>query len=813
MNLSFPLRFKLISAVLVPLTAVAGFLTIEVNQSLDQRAAAERQLAEIERFDAIVAYGAALNGEAQVLMSPGATVDRLTEARAEVDAAFDEIIDPELEFSDARLERLRSIEAEVAAVRTVVGDDPGPFREVWAEQVLDSMSTDAVTTLNLLRSEALVTFDFDRSVIIDPEAGRALDDFQLFERLETTLVRQEVAVIAAGLRTGVSNSVETSAVLSSVIADAEATTELLREIGSDDAVDAYERLVSTDSFARFLNARDAVRNDVQVRGIARPETVAALDAVDSNASSQVARATSGGAERLRDVAEANLAAAEYALARAAVIGGGMLIVVALVVVLLYRAIRRPLVRLTEQSRQVAEIELPEVVRSIRSGELESAPEISEMPVRSRDEIGELVTAFNGMHRTAIELASEQAAARRVVADMFVNLGRRNQKLLNRMLNGLTQLERDERDPDALAALYKVDHLATRMRRNAESLLVLAGASHARAWSHPVQVYEVIQSSLAEVENFERVDVNATDDMILGNHVADLAHMIAELTENALAFSSPTSRVQIDALRTRRGYAIVVEDSGIGMAPEALAAANERIRLAAEQGETPSDLLGHYVVGRLAARNGFDVQLAESLDGLSARIIVPDSMIVEPEPAAATPAPEPLTAPPAPPVPAAPVEIVEPVEPEPVEPEPVVVVADVDPTEPGAPTDASTPLVEPSLPVNLPRRTPGSSDLVAEAAPVVEPAPVVESAPGALTEPPSGEPAPAFGVRRRRPGAHLPDTSLGARSTDAAVTTAESAPADGHDDPDMVRSSLSGFQSGTARADHQSDNDQPGGHHG
>ena len=127
---------------------------------------------------------------------------------------------------------------------------------------------------------------------------------------------------------------------------------------------------------------------------------------------------------------------------------------------------------------------------MRRGDVDAAPEIEELVAESDDEIGELVHAFNDMHRTAIDLAAEQAGSRRIVADMFVNLGRRNQRLINRLLKRLTALEQDERDPDKLAGLYDIDHVATRIRRNAESLLVLAGAPQSRRWNHPVDVYDI-----------------------------------------------------------------------------------------------------------------------------------------------------------------------------------------------------------------------------------------------------------------------------------------------------------------------------------
>ena len=256
------------------------------------------------------------------------------------------------------------------------------------------------------------------------------------------------------------------------------------------------------------------------------------------------------------------------------------------------------------------------------------PEVDAIPVTSHDEIGELVTAFNLMSSTAVGLVGEQAAARRSIADMFMNLGRRNQKLLNRLLRNLDRLERDEEDPDVLAALYDIDHITTRMRRNAESLLVLAGAEQSRSFNKPAAVGDVVRAALAEVENFQRVNVIGDGHQLLtGECVADVAHLIAELLENGLAFSPPETMVQVTTRMTPRGYIVVVTDNGVGMSPDKLAESNQRIASALSKEETPSKFLGLFVVGRLAARRGIAVELFESpTGGVTARVTLPASAL-------------------------------------------------------------------------------------------------------------------------------------------------------------------------------------------
>ena len=278
----------------------------------------------------------------------------------------------------------------------------------------------------------------------------------------------------------------------------------------------------------------------------------------------------------------------------------------LLVYVLYRSIRRPLQRVTERSREVANVQLPGVVSSMRADVDAELPEIEPIRVTSKDEIGELVTAFNLMSSTALDLVGEQAVARRSIADMFMNLGRRNQKLLNRLLRNLDRLERDEEDPDVLEALYDIDHITTRMRRNAESLLVLAGAEQSRSFTQPATSGDVIRAALAEVEHYQRVSVTGDPSQLLtGESVADVAHLLAELLENALAFSPPETTVQVATRMTPRGYIFVVSDSGVGMSADKLAESNQRITMAASKEETPSKFLGLFVVGRLAARRGIN----------------------------------------------------------------------------------------------------------------------------------------------------------------------------------------------------------------
>ncbi|CAA9439025.1 MAG: Putative sensor and ATPase, component of G-protein-coupled receptor (GPCR) system [uncultured Pseudonocardia sp.] len=300
-------------------------------------------------------------------------------------------------------------------------------------------------------------------------------------------------------------------------------------------------------------------------------------------------------------------------------------------VLAARSITRPLQLVAAEAAR-----LPETVAKIRATDgtgtdvPPSPSAVRELDERN-DEISEVSRALTQVQHTAFRLASEQAQLRRNTAESLSSLARRNQNLLRRLLGFITHLERDESDSAALANLFELDHLATRMRRNAESLLILVGERSPRQWSRPVPISDVVRAALAEVEEYRRVVLHRLEEtMITGAAGAELAHLIAELLENALSFSPPDRDVEVYGQLTGSGYVLAVLDHGIGMSTEELARANGR--LAGEElfVVAPTRYLGHYVVGQLAQRLGVEVRLHESpLTGVTARINLPASLIAAP----------------------------------------------------------------------------------------------------------------------------------------------------------------------------------------
>jgi hypothetical protein len=342
-------------------------------------------------------------------------------------------------------------------------------------------------------------------------------------------------------------------------------------------------------------------------------------------------------ERLGAAAvDASRADETAARTRAAVDAVGIGLVLALAIglsLIVIRSLLRPLGLLRSSAEEVAHSQLPGVVERLQRAEpVDLNAETRPIGIRDRDEIGQVARAFDAVHSTAVRVAAEQAALRRSVADMFLSLGRRLQALVHRQLELLDELERTEADPEQLRSLFRLDHLATRMRRNAENLLVLSGAEPVRRWSDPVPLPRVIRAASAEIEDYNRVGVMPMADVrVVGHAVSDVVHLLAELIENAAAFSPPGTRVQVSGESVGHGYLLEIEDQGIGMSDEELDEANDQLAKPASIDLAGAQRLGFYVVGRLAARHGVKVRLRRSwFGGVAALVLLPSSLLGGPE---------------------------------------------------------------------------------------------------------------------------------------------------------------------------------------
>ncbi|MFJ8578851.1 nitrate- and nitrite sensing domain-containing protein [Micromonospora sp. NPDC093277] len=311
-------------------------------------------------------------------------------------------------------------------------------------------------------------------------------------------------------------------------------------------------------------------------------------------------------------------------------GLGLLAVIASVVVSIStaRALVRQLERLREAAFRLANERLPGVVERLgRGDEVDVAREAPPLEFGD-DEIGQVGKAFNVVQETAVRTAVEQAELRRNVREVFLSLARRTQALVHRQLTLLDAMERREHDAEELEDLFRVDHLATRMRRNAENLIVLSGSTPGRSWRRNVPMVDVIRGAVAEVEDYTRVNVLPIGPVSLtGRAVGDVIHLLAELIENGLSFSPPHTTVEVRGQMVANGFAIEIEDRGLGMAEEELGAANHRIVDRSELNLANATRLGLYVVSRLTERHGVKVQLKESAyGGTTAVVVIPLDLV-------------------------------------------------------------------------------------------------------------------------------------------------------------------------------------------
>jgi HAMP domain-containing protein len=296
-----------------------------------------------------------------------------------------------------------------------------------------------------------------------------------------------------------------------------------------------------------------------------------------------------------------------------------------------RRMLRPLRMLRASATDLATNRLPSVVSKLQRS-TGHAPDLSHemepVVVPSRDEIGEVAAAFNTVNQVAVRVAAEQAALRMSIGDIFLNLARRSQGLIDRQLELIDELE-EEADSQTLMSLFKLDHLATRMRRNAENLIVLSGAEPPRRWTEPIPLGEVARGAIGEVEDYERVELEAMEEVgVPGHAVADIIHLLSELIENATSFSPPGTMVRVGGQPTGGGYVVEVEDRGLGMSDEELFEANERLANPPTIDFAVSRVLGLFVVGRLAQRYNIRVQLRHSsYGGITALVALPSSVVI------------------------------------------------------------------------------------------------------------------------------------------------------------------------------------------
>jgi signal transduction histidine kinase len=737
-----PIRVKVAAVVAVPLLVLVVGAAIGVSTSTSDARTVTRQA---ELATASLGHAGLIN----VLQSERNTaLVRMLGLSSQI----------ELEEPDIDASRQRTDEAHEALHRQVSGQDDR-LREDWADALstLDDLpgvraEVDAAVanpgpenreTAHQVFGEytdmvATIFASHDRFALVVDDAGlRQGDDLVHYSSHATDSVAQLVdqLLYVGSAPTGIDEPVE-AAEVAEVARDVERNNAAVRTRGTGSYAPPTERLLADRQVTGLVPfASDAIASGEPVDPAALLATTPlGADGPYRAFRDQVADVLERRADDLRSEADAR---------RRWYIGVGLAAVLAAAFVAwrVSRSITRPLRALSRDAQSIADEQLPRAMADIldapRGQDLEP-PNPVPIEVTTSDEVSDVAEALDDVQRSALGLAVEQATLRRTIAESYVNLGRRNQNLLSRLLTAIGDLEQGEADPERIAQLHKVDHLATRMRRNAESLLVLSQVDVAPHWHPPVRVLDVVRAALGEIENYQRVVVRTLDPvMVVGGAASDLTHLLAELIENGVKHSPPHELVEVRGRLTPDGYSLAVVDHGLGMSAEDIAVANQRLAGAEAPTVALSKHLGHFVAAALAARNGISVRLQGSeVVGIAAIIDLP-AAIIGPMP------PEPLRELVAPAAPAAP--------------------AGPPPPEALAGTSASPSVAAPPdatpRPAPPPPPAPASEPAPVEAPPApVTPAPPPEFVPNPI---PVGGGTPAVtasGLARRVRGAQHPGTA-------------------------------------------------------
>jgi anti-sigma regulatory factor (Ser/Thr protein kinase) len=423
-----------------------------------------------------------------------------------------------------------------------------------------------------------------------------------------------------------------------IVDSARQDEDTFRSLATSTQIDFYERAIAGSAMRNIMRIQGQIDT---LRPGEKPSDVLDL-ATWQEATAERAALMNDAETRLNTEARTSAESLGAQVQRRVLIETGVLLFTLLIGVLFAWLVARSMARSLRDLRQgalaVAQYGLPQAVSRLRDPAISAnlspagvALQIAEpLPIRSNDEFGQVTEAFNAVHLEAVRTAAEQAALRASVATMFVNLARRSQILVDRLIGHLDRLERGEQDPDRLSELFQLDHLATRMRRNDENLLVLAGADSTRIQREPAALMDVLRAAQSEVEQYTRVEFTIIDqDIEIASHaVNDLVHLVAELFDNATSFSPPDTPIRVEARRIGERVVLRVEDRGIGMTYEQYAELNERLAAPPQVDVAVSRMMGLVVVARLASRHGVTVELQPSPHrGTIADVVLPSGVLV------------------------------------------------------------------------------------------------------------------------------------------------------------------------------------------
>jgi signal transduction histidine kinase len=637
-DLSLPTKLALV--MIVPMIVMITLGGVLISGQLANSAQFARASRLTELSSSIRGSIAALQAERVLVADPGTTTAAFRTARTTSDAALaatrqaiaadtangdlDPVAGSTWSVADRQLGELTFLRAETSA--------PSPDRSAVVSAY--SQLVDSLFAFDRVLATGLADADLTQEALALYDLSAAREE-----------VSYQQAVVLAGIARHILPPDDVTSLHGSLARLASRISDF-RAVASQDAMTDYAAVLSGPVLARQNDLLgQAINESGGMGGQAMPGAVidipvAAWNAANGKVIAGLADVTDHLAAHQRSDtttlrARAGTAAATAIIALVAAIAATIVLMV-----LVARQLLRSIGVLRRTARDVASRQLPDAVERIRAGETVDVT-VAPVGVHTSDEIGQLARAFDAVHGEALRLAVEQANLRANYSELFVNLSRRSQSLVQRQLRLIEQLERDEEDPDQLSALFKLDHLATRMRRNNENLMVLSGSELARGGGQPIPLADLLRAGVSEIEHYQRIVVQPPPDAhVVGYAAGDLVRLLAELLDNATAFSAPDTPVTVASHRTRR-RAIVIDivDHGIGMNDEDLVRANEQLSQPAGVEGRITRRMGLFVISRLANQHGIRVRLhgGQDIPGLRVTITVPVELVIG-DPAAPVPPP-------------------------------------------------------------------------------------------------------------------------------------------------------------------------------
>jgi signal transduction histidine kinase len=599
---NWPVRWKVFAIVLVPLVLAGTFGGLRIYSSATQAADLRRAADRAEMVPAIESYMASLDAAMLASSTGGDTQTTLTK------------------FDASRQELQRRLAG------TDIAPDVGKGLNtmIGAGQAL----MDKVTSNNIgLR---------DRVTNYAPILLTAEDAVNGSVRVDDERIRAETLGLSRAIGARGQMMMQQLLVnLGGELPEPQLRTSMITLAGTEPSTlfGMSEVLGVGSPAAQKLQAemvkRMAMLSDPTAVLVNNPDLSASIQATNQIAGKIIADTSTA----VTGAVEGQASAQRTAAIRDSAIVIGAILLALLLVILVARSLVRPLRRLRDSALRVAHDDLSREIERVRGG-AEPGP-VQPIPVHTSEEVGQVAHAVDELHEQAVLLAGEQSRLQLQVSDMFETLSRRSRSLVDQQLSLIDRLERNEEDPDRLESLFRLDHLAARMRRNGANLLVLAGARVPREQAEPVPVSAIINAAASEVEDYTRV-VTATvpDSEILGAVAGDLVHLLAELLDNALRYSPPISQVRVSAVHAGNGGLVIeVSDIGIGMTEPDLRVANTRLQSGGEVNPYTARHMGLFVVGRLAAQHGLVVRLRSTIageqnSGTTGGVFVPSELLVE-----------------------------------------------------------------------------------------------------------------------------------------------------------------------------------------